>query len=60
MISDYSIGNEGQLLIKTPDINEWSIFDINRQDFGISYAGKVDDLIRDEVVIKLNLISQAQ
>jgi polyisoprenoid-binding protein YceI len=35
-------------------------FDINRQDFGISYAGKVDDLIRDEVVIKLNLISQAQ
>lgn len=30
-------------------------FDINRQDFGISYAGKKDDLIRDEVVIKLDL-----
>ncbi len=32
-----------------------STFDINRKDFGIVYPGKVDDLIRDEVVIKLNL-----
>ena len=30
-------------------------FDINRQDFGIVYPGKTDDLIRDEVIIKLNL-----
>jgi polyisoprenoid-binding protein YceI len=30
-------------------------FDINRKDFGIVYAGKADDLIRDEVVIELNL-----
>jgi polyisoprenoid-binding protein YceI len=30
-------------------------FDINRKDFGIVYAGMTDDLIRDEVVIKLNL-----
>lgn len=30
-------------------------FAINRKDFGIAYAGKADDLIRDEVVIKLNL-----
>ena len=30
-------------------------FDINRQDFGIAYAGRKDDLIRDEVVIKLNI-----
>jgi polyisoprenoid-binding protein YceI len=28
-------------------------FDINRKDFGIVYAGKADDLIRDEVVIEL-------
>ena len=35
-------------------------FDINRQDFGISYPGKADDLIRDEVIIKLNLVAQAQ
>jgi polyisoprenoid-binding protein YceI len=30
-------------------------FAINRKDFGIVYAGKADDLIRDEVVLKLNL-----
>ncbi len=30
-------------------------FAINRKDFGIVYAGKADDLIRDDVVIKLNL-----
>jgi polyisoprenoid-binding protein YceI len=28
-------------------------FAINRKDFGIEYAGKTDDLIRDEVVIRL-------
>lgn len=30
-------------------------FSINRKDFGIVYAGKADDLIRDDVVIKLEL-----
>ena len=30
-------------------------FTINRKDFGLVYAGKADDLIRDGVVIKLNL-----
>ncbi len=30
-------------------------FAINRQDFGISYPGMPDDLIRDKVVIKLDL-----
>jgi polyisoprenoid-binding protein YceI len=28
-------------------------FDINRKDFGINYAGKANDLIRDNVVIKI-------
>lgn len=32
-------------------------FSINRKDFGIVYAGKTDDLIRDDVVIKLDLES---
>jgi len=32
-----------------------STFNINRKDFGIVYAGKADDLIRDEVVIELKL-----
>lgn len=30
-----------------------SEFALNRKDFGIVYAGKADDLIRDEVVLKL-------
>jgi polyisoprenoid-binding protein YceI len=30
-------------------------FSINRKDFGIVYTGKADDLIRDDVVIKLDL-----
>lgn len=30
-------------------------FDINRNDFGISYEGRKDDLIRDEVIIKFDL-----
>ena len=30
-------------------------FDMNRKDFGVSYEGKKDDLIRDEVVIELIL-----
>lgn len=32
-------------------------FSINRKDFGIAYAGKADDLVRDDVVIRLNLKS---
>ncbi|HXG65055.1 MAG TPA: YceI family protein [Blastocatellia bacterium] len=32
-----------------------SEFAINRKDFGILYPGKPDDLIRDEVVIKLTI-----
>ena len=30
-------------------------FSINRKDFGISYAGASDDLIRDDVVLKLHV-----
>lgn len=32
-----------------------SEFTINRKDFGILYAGKADDLIKDEVLLKLDL-----
>jgi polyisoprenoid-binding protein YceI len=35
-------------------------FDIKRSDFGIKYEGKADDLIRDEVVIRLDLVAQPQ
>ncbi|HVJ92492.1 MAG TPA: YceI family protein [Labilithrix sp.] len=33
-------------------------FSINRKDFGLVYAGKPDDLIRDDVVIKLTIRAQ--
>lgn len=40
----------------TPDaVTVLAEFAINRKDFGIVYAGKVDDLIRDDVAIKLDL-----
>lgn len=40
----------------TPDsVSVAAEFAINRKDFEIVYAGKADDLIRDGVVIKLNL-----
>lgn len=39
-------------------VNIKAEFDINRKDFGIVYAGKADDLIRDEVVIRLDLTAK--
>lgn len=38
------------------DLNVQAEFDINRKDWGIEYAGKKDDFIRDEVVLKLDLV----
>jgi len=35
-------------------------FSINRKDFGLTYPGKVDDLIRDDVVIRLTVRSHAK
>ncbi len=37
------------------DVSVDSEFVINRKEFGILYPGKADDLIRDDVVIKLDL-----
>jgi polyisoprenoid-binding protein YceI len=38
----------------TPDVASVdSTFSINRKDFGINYAGQADNLIRDDVVLKL-------
>ncbi len=36
-------------------IDATATFSINRKDFGINYAGKANDLIRDEVVMKLTI-----
>jgi len=38
------------------DIKVQAEFDINRKDWGIEYPGKKDDMIRDEVVLKLDLV----
>ncbi len=44
-------------VIKVDTNNVWvkADFSINRKDFGMAYAGKADDLIRDDVVIRLDL-----
>lgn len=44
-----TIKKEGDAVTATAE------FSINRQDFGIAYAGMPDDLIRDLVVIKLDI-----
>jgi polyisoprenoid-binding protein YceI len=36
-------------------VTDTAEFSINRKDFGIVYAGKADDLIRDDVLLKLSL-----
>ena len=46
-----------KITVTDADVAVESEFSINRKDFGIVYAGKTDDLIRDDVVIKLNLKS---
>jgi polyisoprenoid-binding protein YceI len=43
------------ITVTPADVSVDSEFSINRKDFGIVYAGKADDLIRDDVVIKLDL-----
>lgn len=43
------------IVVGEADVSVNAEFSINRKDFGILYAGKADDLIRDDVVIKLDL-----
>ena len=50
-----SISFPATIKVGTDDVTVDSDFSINRKDFGIIYAGKADDLIRDDVVIKLDL-----
>ena len=50
-----SIKFPATITIGREDIAVTAEFSINRKDFGIVYAGKADDLIRDDVVIRLNL-----
>jgi polyisoprenoid-binding protein YceI len=50
-----SISFPSLITVNPNEVGVESEFAINRKDFGIVYAGKADDLIRDDVVIKLNL-----
>ncbi len=43
------------ITVAPADVSVESEFSISRKDFGILYPGKADDLIRDDVVIKLEL-----
>lgn len=50
-----SITFKPEVSISDQEVSLKAEFDIMRFDFGIVYKGKVDDLIRDEVVIKLDV-----
>ncbi len=50
-----SIGFPATITMADGTITANAEFDINRKDFGIEYPGKPDDLIRDNVVIKLSI-----
>lgn len=50
-----SITFPATIVVEPAQVSVNAEFAINRKDFGIVYAGKADDLIRDNVVIKLDL-----
>jgi polyisoprenoid-binding protein YceI len=48
------------IMVNDGEVSVRAEFSINRKDFGILYAGKADDLIRDDVVMKLDLNAPRQ
>jgi polyisoprenoid-binding protein YceI len=50
-----SISFPAQVQISDAAVTLTAEFAINRKDFNITYPGKPDDLIRDNVVLKLNV-----
>ena len=50
-----SISFPATIAVNPQAITVDSSFSINRKDFGINYAGAADNLIRDEVVLKLTV-----
>lgn len=53
-----SISFPATIKVSDTNVDVDSEFTLNRKDFGIVYAGKADDLIRDGVVIRLNFRPQ--
>ncbi|MDA0347884.1 MAG: YceI family protein [Verrucomicrobia bacterium] len=54
-----SITFNSQVTVSDSEVSLKAEFDIMRFDFGIVYKGKADDLVRDEVVIKLDIKATA-
>lgn len=54
-----SISFKPQVTITDSEVSLKAEFDIMRFDFGIVFKGKADDLIRDEVVIRLDVKATA-
>jgi len=52
-----SIRFPASISLAADNVSVKSEFGINRKDFGIVYPGKPDDLIKDEVLIRLNLVA---
>ncbi len=50
-----SITFPATIKVSAGEVTVQAEFSINRKDFGIAYAGKADDLIRDDVVLRLDL-----
>ncbi len=50
-----SITFPANITVAPEEVTAKAEFAINRMDFGLKYPGKADDLIRSEVVIKLDL-----
>ena len=48
------------IVVKGSDVSGKTEFSINRKDFGLVYAGKADDLIRDGVVLKIDVKASAK
>lgn len=53
-----SITFPATITVKEDSVTVVADFAINRKDFGIVYPGKPDDLIKDEVLLKLNVVAK--
>jgi polyisoprenoid-binding protein YceI len=53
-----SVSFPATIAVAGDTVNATAEFSINRKDFGLVYPGKPDDLIRDDVVIKLTAHAQ--
>jgi polyisoprenoid-binding protein YceI len=52
-----SITFPSYVVLTDKDLKASTMFSINRKDFGLVYPGMPDDLIRDEVLIRLTIVA---